>query len=104
MLCLDPGTEGMEQGFGIAIGLVDAFENQRAPGLEGETTMTLDGMTPVDELKARLRLPDLPAEGSYHTLAGLLLALLGGVPRAGDRIVCGGWRFAAIMSVCASGR
>ncbi|HEY4040570.1 MAG TPA: hemolysin family protein [Rhodopila sp.] len=63
------------------------------PGPEGEATMTLDGMTPVDELKARLKLPDLPAEGSYHTLAGLLLALLRRVPRAGDRIVFGGWRF-----------
>ncbi len=63
------------------------------PGPEGETTMTLDGMTPVDELKARLSLPDLPAEGSYHTLAGLLLALLRRVPRVGDRIVFGGWRF-----------
>ncbi|HVZ08067.1 hemolysin family protein [Rhodopila sp.] len=63
------------------------------PGPEGETTLTLDGMTPVDELKARLDLPDLPAEGSYHTLAGLLLALLRRVPRAGDRIVFGGWRF-----------
>ena len=50
-------------------------------------------MMPVDELKARLELPDLPAEGSYHTLAGLLLALLRRVPRMGDRIVFGGWRF-----------
>ena len=41
----------------------------------------MDGMMPVDELKARLPLPDLPAEGSYHTLAGLLLALLRRVPR-----------------------
>lgn len=63
------------------------------PGPEGDTTMTLDGMTPVDELKARLSLPDLPAEGSYHTVAGLLLALLRRVPRVGDRIVFGGWRF-----------
>lgn len=63
------------------------------PGPEGETTLTLDGMTPIDELKERLRLPDLPAEGSYHTLAGLLLALLRRVPRTGDRIVFGGWRF-----------
>jgi putative hemolysin len=55
--------------------------------------MHLDGMMPVDELKARLMLPDLPAEGSYHTLAGLLLALLRRVPRAGDRIVFGGWLF-----------
>ena len=48
---------------------------------------------PVDELKARLVLPDLPAEGSYHTLAGLVLALLRRVPRVGDRIVFSRWRF-----------
>ena len=66
------------------------------PGPAGDTTMTLDGMTPVDELKARLMLPDLPAEGRYHTLAGLLLALLRRVPRTGDRIVFGGWRFEVI--------
>ena len=59
----------------------------------GETTLVMDGMMPVDELKSRLGLPDLPAEGSYHTLAGLLLALLRRVPRAGDRIVFAGWRF-----------
>jgi putative hemolysin len=66
------------------------------PGPQGETIMTLDGMTPVDELKARLNLPDLPAEGSYHTLAGLLLALLRRVPAGGDRIVFGGWRFEVV--------
>jgi putative hemolysin len=76
------------------VGEASGPEHQEGvPGPEGEATMTLDGMTPVDELKARLRLPDLPAEGSYHTLAGLLLALLRRVPRAGDRIVFGGWRF-----------
>ena len=50
-------------------------------------------MMPVDELKARLGLPALPSEGSYHTLAGLLLALFRRVPQAGDRIVFAGWRF-----------
>jgi putative hemolysin len=53
----------------------------------------VEGMMPVDELKSRLSLPDLPAEGSYHTVGGLVLALLRRVPRAGDRIVFAGWRF-----------
>lgn len=61
--------------------------------LEKGDVLTLDGMMPVDVLKARLGLPDLPAAGSYHTLAGLILALLRRVPSAGDRIVFGGWLF-----------
>ncbi len=64
------------------------------PPVDGE--LMLDGAMPVDELKARLDLPDLPAEGSYHTLAGLILALLRRVPHAGDRIVFGGWLFEVV--------
>ena len=55
--------------------------------------LLLDGAMPVDEIKSRLDLPPLPAEGSYHTLGGLLLALLKRLPATGDRIVFGGWRF-----------
>ena len=69
----------------------EPHQSEGSPG--GETTLVMDGMMPVDELKSRLNLPDLPAEGSYHTLAGLVLALLRRVPRTGDRIVFGGWRF-----------
>jgi len=65
---------------------------------EGTVTATadvfeLDGLTPVDETKARLHLPDLPSEGTYHTLGGLILALLQRPPRKGDAIVFGGWKF-----------
>lgn len=60
---------------------------------EDEQAMMLDGMMPVDEVKARLGLPALPSPGTYHTLAGLVLALLRRVPREGDRIVFGGWLF-----------
>jgi putative hemolysin len=65
-------------------------------GEDEERAMLLDGMMPVDEVKARLDLPDLPAEGSYHTLGGLLLALLRRVPRTGDRMVFGGWLFEVV--------
>jgi putative hemolysin len=56
-------------------------------------SLLLDGMMPSDELRAQLDLPELPARGTYHTVAGLMLALLQRVPREGDRIVWSGWRF-----------
>jgi len=61
-----------------------------------EGVFVLDGMMPVDEAKVRLGLPDLPAAGSYHTIAGLLLAMLRRVPVQGDRIVFGGWLFEVV--------
>jgi putative hemolysin len=71
-----------------------APEHDGAPAEVG--AFLLDGMMPVDEAKVRLDLPALPAEGSYHTLAGLILALMRRVPRVGDRIVFGGWLFEVI--------
>lgn len=56
-------------------------------------SLLLDGMMPSDELRAQLELPPLPYQGTYHTVAGLMLALLQRVPREGDRIVWAGWRF-----------
>jgi putative hemolysin len=55
-----------------------------------------DGLMPVDETKVRLNLPDLPNEGTYHTLGGLILALLMRPPRKGDAIVFGGWKFEVV--------
>jgi putative hemolysin len=56
-------------------------------------SLLLDGSMPSDELRARLDLPELPGAGTYHTVAGLMLALLNRVPKEGDRIVWAGWRF-----------
>ena len=60
---------------------------------QDDSALLLEGLMPVDEVQARLDLPELPAEGSYHTLAGLILALLRRVPREGDRIAFAGWLF-----------
>ena len=70
----------------------DPTDSATEPGTspdDADAVLLMDGMMPVDELKSRLTLPDLPAAGSYHTLG----ALLRRVPRPGDRIVFGGWRF-----------
>lgn len=56
-------------------------------------SLLLDGSMASDELRARLELPELPGAGTYHTVAGLMLALLKRVPKEGDRIVWAGWRF-----------
>lgn len=56
-------------------------------------SLLLDGMMASDEARDRLDLPELPGKGDYHTVAGLMLALLQRVPREGDRIVWAGWRF-----------
>jgi putative hemolysin len=64
-----------------------------APVQRHDGSLLLDGLMASDELKARLELPDLPREGTYHTVAGLMLALLQRVPKEGDRIAWAGWRF-----------
>lgn len=89
--------EGLVTAADVLAAIVGEPEAAQSPP-EGDAdaltgTLLLDGAMPVDELKARLDLPPLPAEGDYHTLGGLLLALLKRLPRTGDRIVFGGWRF-----------
>ncbi|ACI51069.1 protein of unknown function DUF21 [Gluconacetobacter diazotrophicus PA1 5] len=58
-----------------------------------DDVLILDGFMPADEVKDRLGLSDLPDEGSYHTLGGLILALLRRVPATGDKVVFSGWLF-----------
>jgi putative hemolysin len=71
----------------------DAWATRREDG-----SWLLDGMMPVSELKARLDIRDLPEEekGRYNTLAGLLMAVSGRLPGAGERIDCGEWVFEVV--------
>jgi CBS domain containing-hemolysin-like protein len=53
--------------------------------------LSLDGALPRSDLQDRLRLASLP-DGRYQTAAGMLLALLGRVPKRGDAVEWNGWR------------
>src|SRR5690606_5183857 len=68
----------------------EAWAMQRPDG-----SWLLDGPIPVPELKDRLELAAVPEEdtGRYHTLSGMIMLLLGRLPRTGDRIDWGGWSF-----------
>jgi putative hemolysin len=72
---------------------VDAWATEREDG-----SWLLDGMIPVDELKSRLDIRELPDEekGRYNTVAGLLLAVSGHLPRTGEKIACAGWEFEVV--------
>jgi putative hemolysin len=58
----------------------------------------LDGLIPATELKDRLEIAELPEEerGRYNTLAGMIMLLLGRLPRTADRVQWGGWRFEVV--------
>jgi putative hemolysin len=68
----------------------DAWAVQRADG-----SWLIDGLIPVLELKDRLGLKELPDEdrGRYNTLAGMIMLLLGRLPRTADAVEWAGWRF-----------
>ncbi|MDB5372603.1 MAG: HlyC/CorC family transporter [Belnapia sp.] len=95
--------EGVVTAFDLLEAIIGELGPSEAPEVPGgvggalvtraDGSLLLEGMMPSDELRARLDLPPLPYQGSYHTVAGLMLALLRRVPREGDRIVWAGWRF-----------
>ena len=55
----------------------------------------LDGQIPLPELKDLLELDAVPEEerGRYHTLSGMMLLLLGRIPREADTVSWEDWRF-----------
>jgi putative hemolysin len=71
----------------------DAWAIKRPDG-----SWLMDGLIPVPEFKDRLELKDLPEEdrGRYNTLAGMIMLLLGRLPRTTDAVVWENWRFEVV--------
>ncbi|WP_286742702.1 hemolysin family protein, partial [Aquabacterium sp. UBA2148] len=71
----------------------DAWAVQRDDG-----SWLIDGLIPAPELKDRLEIKNLPDEdrGRYNTLAGLVMLLLGRLPRVTDVVEWHGWRFEVV--------
>ena len=53
--------------------------------------LSIDGALALPDFQERLRVSVLP-EGNYGTVAGLVLAMLGRLPKPGDVVDWGGWR------------
>lgn len=58
----------------------------------------LDGMISIPDLKDTLSLRSVPDEdsGHYNTVSGMVMALLGTVPRTGSHVVWEGWRLEVV--------
>ena len=67
-----------------------AWARQREDG-----SWLLDGHIPVQDLKDRLGLDEVPEEekGRYHTLSGMMMLLTGRLPSEGDTVTWEAWRF-----------
>jgi len=97
---------GVVQGLMTPRDMLEAITGELKPGAHIEAWATpqadgswlLDGMMPINEMKARLDIDDLPQEdrGRYNTVAGLLLAEAGRLPSVGDVIECAGWIFEVV--------
>ena len=71
----------------------DAWAVQREDG-----SWLLDGLIPIPELKDRLELKAVPEEDKnrYHTLSGLMMWLLGRLPRTGDIAAWENWQLEVV--------
>ena len=94
---------GVVQGMMTPRDLLEAITGELKPDADIDAWATptanggwiLEGLMPVNEMKTRLQIRQLPQEskGRYNTVAGLLMAESGDLPRQGERITVADWEF-----------
>jgi putative hemolysin len=86
---------GSFEGIVTAFDMLEAIVGELAEGASGDGpactqradgSWLMDGLLPADEVRSRLGLTDLPAEGDYNTLAGMILTIAGRIPAEGDQV------------------
>ncbi len=97
---------GAVQGVIAERDLLEAITGEFGGTIEGNSwavqredgSWLMDGLIPVPELKDRIDLKELPEEdrGRYNTLAGMVMLLLGRLPRVTDRVEWQGWAFEVV--------
>ena len=65
----------------------DAYIVRRDDG-----SFLLDGMLPIIDLKDCLQIDNLPDEGDYQTLNGLIMLLMGKLPSTGEKVSIKNWK------------
>jgi putative hemolysin len=95
--------EGLVTSTDVLEGLVGEMptEPSEAPGpiiRRDDRSWLVDGTTPIDDLRAAIDLLETPEseEGTYQTLAGLVMTRLGRVPHEGDRFTWGSLSFEVV--------
>ncbi|ODU67964.1 MAG: hypothetical protein ABT00_20030 [Bordetella sp. SCN 68-11] len=63
-----------------------------------DVSWLLDGLLDVHEMEDMLGLQHLPEgdSGTYHTLSGMLMLLLGRIPHTGEQVDWAGWNFEVV--------
>ena len=98
---------GEMQGLVTPGDLLEAITGELKPSSEDSThwatqrsdgSWLLEGLMPLQEIKSRLELDELPDEeaGHYNTLAGMMLYLLGRLPIEGQSVSWSGWTFEVV--------
>jgi putative hemolysin len=91
------GFQGVVTSADILESIVGGFHTEEGPPEAAATqrddgSYLISGWMPAVEFASLLRL-ELPPSRQYQTVAGFLLSQFGRIPKVGDRIEAGGWRF-----------